>query len=213
MATCVLPRQLLFGALCCWNVLCFPAQNGWSQHGPYEGSFTNKEVGPYPSSRSRPPAVAYVVRSGPGATTSRLTVDMSSEASWRAPPIWDPLEGSATLSGRSQPAPNVAPPLFLQAGELDRDVAISEQTEWPIFPAPPPQRPSSPGSPTGESSLYASDLEPGMGEWETEERMPLPPYASPPLGVEVSAASSTLTASPAVPLELPAGGRGHRDLF
>lgn len=223
--------QLLFVALCCWNVLCFPAKEGKQLRfkknvltpflpfcfyplGPWLQP--NEEVRPHRSSRAarapvsrlHHPVVAYVVRYSPGAypTTSSLPLDMSSEAPWRAPPVWDPVEESAATFRRSQPRPNVAPPLFFQAGELDRYVANSEPgtTEGLIFLAPPP--PSYPGM----SGLYAS--EPGIGEWETEDRMPPPPYASAPLGVEVSAASSTFTASP-VPLEPPPGGRGQHYLF
>ncbi|XP_031694090.1 uncharacterized protein LOC116376757 [Anarrhichthys ocellatus] len=227
MATWVLPSQLLLIALCSWNVLCFPAKKGWSQHDPYEGSLPNMEVRAAPAlfSRLSYPAVEDVVYSSPGAypASSSLSLDMSSEASWSAPPVWDPVEESAAASRNSMPTPYIGPPPFFQAGELNHYETNLEhgntdrETEELNFPAPPPQQPQPlpyPGYQAGELSRYTSDLEHGNGEWETVEQgyMPPPPYASAPQGVEVSAASTSFPAQP-VPLALTPVGWSQYYLF
>ncbi|XP_075932007.1 uncharacterized protein LOC142931793 [Anarhichas minor] len=227
MATWVLPSQLLLIALCSWNVLCFPAKKDWSQHDPYEGSLSNMEVRATPAlfSRLSYPAVEDVVYSSPGAypASSSLSPDMSSEASWSAPPVWDPVEESAAASRNSMPAPYIGPPPFFQAGKLNHYETNLEhgntdgETEELNFPAPPPQQPQPlpyPGYQAGELSRYTSDLEHGNGEWETEEQgyMPPPPYASAPQGVEVSAASTSFPTQP-VPLALTPVGWSQYYLF
>ncbi|TDH01435.1 hypothetical protein EPR50_G00180080 [Perca flavescens] len=46
MATWFPTSLLVIIALVSRNVCCFPAKKGWSQHGPYEGSFSNMEARP-----------------------------------------------------------------------------------------------------------------------------------------------------------------------
>ncbi|XP_039995154.1 uncharacterized protein LOC120796406 [Xiphias gladius] len=136
--------QLLLIALLSWNVHCFPAKKGWSQHNPYEGSFSNLETPPglhYSSSQGAPvqstnvnPPVWFFhepveegVYSSPKTYPARSSppLDTSSETSWNVAPGWDPVEESTTahsVSRTSQPRPGIEfpppPPLF-QAGELE----------------------------------------------------------------------------------------------
>ncbi|XP_029306196.1 WASH complex subunit 3-like [Cottoperca gobio] len=220
MATWFPTSALLLIALLSCNVFCFPAQKGWSQYDPYEGSFSNMEARPdfhYSSPQGAPtqhssvsyPADSFPYESmdvylSPGTypASSNPTPDMSAEASWNAAPGWDPVpefKTAYTASRTPQPAPDIVlpPPPYFQAGKLyqyeNMDHGNSErETEELSFPAPPPPPLPSSGFQAGELSKYESILDYGTEERETEEQgfIPLPPYASEPQGAEVSSYST-----------------------
>ncbi|XP_042357995.1 formin-like protein 20 [Plectropomus leopardus] len=207
MATWVSVSKLLIVALLSWNVLCFPANKGRSQHGLHEGSVPNmgappglhygtgaSKGAPAQPSRVNHPAVSFLydpeeegVYASPGnyPESSSPTPDMSSEV---------PMEESTTdyiASRTSQPLPVIglpAPPYF-EAGELDHYEANMEhgnseaETEELSFPPPPPPPvPPYPdfGYQAGELNHYASIYEHGNEERETEEQGFLPPPPPPP---------------------------------
>lgn len=229
--------QLLLIALLSWNVHCFPAKKGWSQHDPYEGSFSNMEVRPglhYSSSQgapTHPSSVSYPVSfreeggyssHGTYPTSSSPSPDMSSVTSWNAATGFGPMEESTTASGTSQPTPNIGLPLppFFQAGELDQyevnlEHGSSErESEELSFPPPPPPFPEF-GFQAGEMSRYESIFEHGNEERETEDQgfMPLPPYAPGPQGAPLSAVPVEEGPEQPAPQKLSSLGPNMRHLF
>ncbi|XP_035847940.1 uncharacterized protein LOC116055975 isoform X1 [Sander lucioperca] len=190
---------LLIIALLSRNVCCFPAKKGWSQYGPYEGSFSNMEARPDfhdGSSQSAPaqpsivsyPAVSFPsesmekgVDSSPGSYAASLSPIpvMSSDASWYAAPGWGIVQDSATTytaSRTSQPRSNIGlpPQPFFQASELDQYEAYLDHGNWESEELSYPQLPLSTypelGFQPGELHLYSSILEHGNEEREPEEQ-------------------------------------------
>ncbi|XP_028458681.1 uncharacterized protein LOC114571730 isoform X2 [Perca flavescens] len=213
MATWFPTSLLVIIALVSRNVCCFPAKKGWSQHGPYEGSFSNMEARPdfHDGSSQGAPAQHSIV-SDPAVSFPSESMEkgpipvMSSDASWYAALGWGIVQDSATAypaSRTSQPTPDTGfpPPPFFQLHELDQYKAYLAHGNWERETAelsypqlPLPTYPEL-GFQPGELHLYSSILEHGNEEREPEEQgfMPLPPYALMPQGLSTA---STLQEGP-----------------
>ncbi|XP_035847941.1 uncharacterized protein LOC116055975 isoform X3 [Sander lucioperca] len=198
---------LLIIALLSRNVCCFPAKKGWSQYGPYEGSFSNMEARPdfhdgsSQSAPAQPSIVSYPAVSFPSESMEKGPIPvMSSDASWYAAPGWGIVQDSATTytaSRTSQPRSNIGlpPQPFFQASELDQYEAYLDHGNWESEELSYPQLPLSTypelGFQPGELHLYSSILEHGNEEREPEEQgfMPLAPYAFMPQGLSTASTS------------------------
>ncbi|XP_039639083.1 uncharacterized protein LOC120547628 [Perca fluviatilis] len=158
MATWFPTSLLLVIALVSRNGCCFPVKKGWSQHGPYEGSFSNMEArldfhdgssqgAPAQHSIVSDPAVSFPsesIEKGADSSPGRYAASlgpipvMSSDSSWYAGPGRGTVHNSATAytaSRTSQPTPDIGlpappPPPFFQPSELDQYKAYLAHGNW-----------------------------------------------------------------------------------
>ncbi|XP_032396805.1 uncharacterized protein LOC116705065 [Etheostoma spectabile] len=154
MDTWFLTSLLIILALLNRNV-CFPAEKGWSQYDPYEGSFFDMEESPgfhdgssqgalahpsivsYPAVPFQSESMEKGVASSPGsyaASPNPIPV-MSGDTSWYAAPGWGTVYESLTAyttSRTSQPTPDIGlpPPPFISANEPDQYEANVDPGNW-----------------------------------------------------------------------------------